>query len=186
MYPNLESAFGMMWRFTPMADEYVLEWHSRDLDAVMLEREVAAVAEWKASGTTFHIMRDHPLHNVDILGGMFGILQSTPESKSLRKLEFEKMISDFGSSWRKGVDQNALHAVLAPVAAKDALVHDSYLCQSSLIKGSKQAPWPTQRHSGPNFTLPVEPNFVGNVDFSITKECPQICRPKEHQDWMLC
>lgn len=186
MYPNLESAFGMMWRFAPMADKYVLEWHSRDLDAVMLEREVAAVHEWKESGTTFHAMRDHPYHNIDILGGMFGILQATPQSKAERKLEFEKMISTFGSSWVKGGDQVALRKVLAPVAGKDSMVHDSYNCQSSLMKGSIPAPWPTQRLSGPNFTLPSTPNFVGNTEFAINIECPKKCRPKDHQEWKLC
>jgi len=170
-----------------MADEFVYEWHSRDLDAQILEREVAAVKEWKASGVTFHIMRDHPHHFDDILAGMFGILQATPESKLLRKLEFEKMISVYGSSWQKRDDQRALHGVLAPVAANDSMVHDSYHCQSSsLVKGSMPAPWPTQRISGPNFTEPNEPNFVGNVEFAITFECPESCRPKDHQDWKLC
>lgn len=186
MYPNLETVFGMIWRFAPMADEYVLEWHSRDLDAEMLEREVAAVHEWKASGTTFHIMRDHPYHSIDILGGMFGILQATSDSKRARKLEFEKMMFNFGSKWAKGRDQTALGKVLAPVAAKDSMVHDSYNCHTKLMKGTKPAPWPTQRLSGPNFTLPSSPNFVGNTNSSINIECPESCRPKDHQDWKLC
>ncbi len=32
-----------------MADPYVDEWHSRDLDAWMLPREVDAVNEWKST-----------------------------------------------------------------------------------------------------------------------------------------
>ena len=68
------------------------------------------------------------------------------------------------------------------------MVHDSYLCNSKFIKGSHPAVFPTQRISGPNFTLPKTRNFVGNnkVFPSIDKVCPQECRPKEHQDWKLC
>ena len=40
-----------------MADFYVEEFHSRDLDAIILAREVAAVAQWKKTKYTFHLMR---------------------------------------------------------------------------------------------------------------------------------
>jgi hypothetical protein len=40
-------------------------------------------------------------------------------------------------------------------AVNDSLVHDSYFCQSSsFLRGSITMPFPTQRVSGPNFTLP--------------------------------
>ncbi len=64
--------FGMMWRFAPMVDPLVDEWHSRDLDSRPSEREWAAVDDWLRSGSTFHVMRDHTHHWVTILGGMFG------------------------------------------------------------------------------------------------------------------
>jgi len=64
----------MLWRFAPMADEYVAEWHSRDLDATILEREVSAVQEWKKTNYTFHIMRDNPGFNfTNILQAAFFI-----------------------------------------------------------------------------------------------------------------
>ena len=50
-------------------------------------------------------MRDHPNHGVDILGGMFGIAQSSPESKEQRLREFNEMILKFGPKWAKGHDQ---------------------------------------------------------------------------------
>ena len=28
-FPSLEKSFGMLWRFAPMADAYVEQWHSR-------------------------------------------------------------------------------------------------------------------------------------------------------------
>jgi hypothetical protein len=64
--------FGMMWRFTPMADPTVSEWHCRDLDSRVSEREWAAVKDWKESNKTFHVMRDHTHHATTMLGGMFG------------------------------------------------------------------------------------------------------------------
>jgi len=37
----------MVWRFAPMADPLVSEWHSRDLDSSISAREVAAVIDWR-------------------------------------------------------------------------------------------------------------------------------------------
>ena len=56
-HPGLEKAFGPLWRYAPMADFYVEEWHARDLDAIILAREVAAVGLWKKTNYTFHLMR---------------------------------------------------------------------------------------------------------------------------------
>ena len=50
-------------------------------------------------------MRDHYWHAEEILGGMFGIAQSTMESKRERLREFDEMISKYGSKWQKGQDQ---------------------------------------------------------------------------------
>ena len=164
--------------------DWCQEWHSRDLDATMLEREVDAVKEWRNTDAGFHIMRDNPYHNTAILGGMFGVRQNTPERKKARLEEFWTMIRNYGSHWSKGVDQGALAMVVAPHAATDSMVHDSYLCKSSLGKGSIPAAWPTRRQ---HFEDPSVPNFVGNTgDFSISNECPVECRPKDHQDWTTC
>ena len=52
---------------------------------------------------------------------------------------------------------------------------------------AQQVAFPTQRISGPDFSLPNEPNFVGNTgDFAIAIECPEDCRPTDHKDWKLC
>ncbi|HPC77997.1 MAG TPA: hypothetical protein PK811_06665, partial [bacterium] len=44
----------------------------RDTDSRLNPREADAVEEWIESGKSFHIMRDHPQHNVPICGGMWG------------------------------------------------------------------------------------------------------------------
>ena len=180
----------MLWRFAPLADDFVLEWHSRDLDAHILPREVAAVDEWKKTNYTFHIMRDNPAHGTNFMGGMFGVCQDLPENKEARRKEFDRMIEEYGQGWTKGRDQIALAIVLTASAFNDSLVHDSYLCVSDLyMKGAKSAAFPTQRVSGPNFTLPnpIEPNFVGNTgNYAINEKCPVECRPETHKDWILC
>jgi hypothetical protein len=178
-----------MWRFAPMADDYVLEWHSRDLDSTIIPREVAAVEEWRKTNLSFHVMRDNPVHGTSMLGGMFGILQNTDVRKISRRDDFNKMIRGHSSLWDKGYDQSALTLVVAPHAENDTLAHDSYLCQSTFISGSIIVPFPTQRLSGPNFTKPKSevPNFVGNTgNYAIDKVCPVACRPKNHSDWKLC
>ena len=58
-----------MWRFLPMFDPLVDTFVSRDLDAEIIARETAAVQQWLVSNYTFHVMRDHHLHNVPILAG---------------------------------------------------------------------------------------------------------------------
>ena len=51
------------WRFIPMLDSKVQEFHSRDLDSLPTEREVLAVKEFSLNDNfQFHIMRDHRQH----------------------------------------------------------------------------------------------------------------------------
>jgi hypothetical protein len=54
---------------------------------------------------TFHIMRDNPAHGTNIMGGMFGVRQGHPESKGVRKSEFDRMLEEYGKGWFKGQDQ---------------------------------------------------------------------------------
>jgi hypothetical protein len=63
---------GTIWRFAPMADPTVVEWHSRDLDSRASIREWEAVKDWKKRNKTYHIMRDNKGHGWLILAGMFG------------------------------------------------------------------------------------------------------------------
>jgi len=45
---------------------------SRDSDTYIIDRELAAVQEWMSSNEhTFHVMRDHPYHCIEILGGTY-------------------------------------------------------------------------------------------------------------------
>jgi len=61
---------GMFWRFFAAENADIMI--SRDTDSRLSLRERAAVDEWLASDKNFHIMRDHPYHKTEILGGMWG------------------------------------------------------------------------------------------------------------------
>ena len=169
-----------------MADSLVDEWHSRDLDAKMIQREVDAVEEWKESNATIHIMRDHPQHGWPILGGMIGMKQDTATSKRDAFFEFRNMAADnYGNVWEKGNDQHALNKFVAPRAKYEALIHDSYLCNNkNLLKGATTVPFPTQRMMEENVTVP---NYVGNFGHAgIDDVCPVECRPNKYKDWAFC
>lgn len=54
-------------------DKLVDTFMSRDADSPIIPREEDAVREWLSGDRIFHIMRDHPLHCVSILGGLWGV-----------------------------------------------------------------------------------------------------------------
>ena len=109
----------MFWRFLPASDTDVDYMLSRDADSRLNKREKAAVDAWVSSGLGFHIMRDHPLHATEILGGMWG-------AKGGAVPNMRRMISDYvkGNFWQ--VDQNFLKEKIYPMVEKDSMVHDPF------------------------------------------------------------
>ncbi len=95
-----------------MSDEQVSEWHSRDLDSHISLREATAVAEWAASNRSYHIMRDHPFHSVEILGGMFGMRRTSANAATLRDALTAMLNASRGLTVR-GVDQEKRNATCA-------------------------------------------------------------------------
>merc|ERR1719336_1562462 len=77
-----------------------------------------------------------------------------------------------------GPDQGFLKRYLWPWAKWSAVSHDSYFCRQF----ARTSPFPSRRKNDTN-------NFVAAVveagDF-LTKPCPAVCRPKDHQDWVTC
>ncbi len=129
---------GMFWRFSAIADPEVDIMISRDTDSRLTLREKAAVDDWLSSGKLFHIMRDHPWHKFQVLGGMWGarkpILQDINELMD---------IYDKRSFYQ--VDQNFLKEVVFPRVAYSVHTHDEFFAK---------APFPTKR---------VGLEFVGQV-----------------------
>jgi hypothetical protein len=131
---------GMFWRFYACEDSDVMI--SRDTDSRLSFREKNAVDEWLESNKDFHIMRDHPYHTTEILGGMWGCRNGI-----LR--DIKKLIEDYhkGDFWQ--VDQNFLREKIYPLVVNQSIIHDSYLKYNT---DSKK--FPTER---------INKEFVGDV-----------------------
>ncbi|KAK4298398.1 hypothetical protein Pmani_029249 [Petrolisthes manimaculis] len=176
-----EALVGKMWRFLPMADPLVSEFLVRDIDSVILPREVAAVNQWLANSTALvHIMRDHPSHNGLILAGMWG------GSRTRGGAKLTSMLAAM-ARWPPrdlwDYDQALLRREVWPEVLDSLLAHDSYFCANPHFQSHhRSAPFPTRRKGR---------YFVGwgplrNHELPSISICPHQCRPPDHQDWTLC
>ena len=120
---------GMFWRFYAAVDPEVDVMISRDTDSRLSEREKAAVDDWMNSGKGFHIMRDHPYHRTEILGGMFGIKKNTINNLYDLLENYNK-----GDFWQ--ADQNFLREKVYPLIYNNSKVHDPFF---------ENKPFPTNR-----------------------------------------
>ena len=108
---------GMFWRFFAAEDADIMI--SRDSDSRLNNREKAAVEQWIKSDKNFHIMRDHPYHATEILGGMWGV--KSPILKNIRN-----MIKEYSKGNFYQVDQNFLREKVYPLVKHSAMVHDEF------------------------------------------------------------
>lgn len=131
---------GMFWRFYACEDSDVMI--SRDTDSRVSTREKLAVEEWLNSDKDFHIMRDHPWHTTEILGGMWGCRNGILKGITKNISEYKK-----GNFWQ--VDQNFLREIIYPNVKDNCFVHDSFF---SYDKNSKKFP-----------SVRVNREFVGDV-----------------------
>lgn len=129
---------GMFWRFYPASDEDVDVVIVRDCDSRVNKREKEAVMEWLDSDKGFHIMRDHPWHTTEILGGMWGSKKGV--IKNMKELIDDYIKGDF---WQ--VDQNFLKEKIYPIVKNNSLVHDEFF---------EKKPFPSSR---------VDKFFVGQA-----------------------
>lgn len=77
-------------RFFPADENGVERIICRDTDSRLSPREAAAVREWEAAGTDFHVMRDHPYHSIPILAGMWGVVGGKLNGIAQASKEFVK------------------------------------------------------------------------------------------------
>lgn len=110
---------GMFWRFLSASDPLVEVMLSRDTDSRLNKREKEAVDEWLKSDKTFHIMRDHPYHGTEILGGMWG-------AKRGCIADIGTLIDNYvkGDFWQ--VDQNFLRDIIYNKVKDTCMVHDEF------------------------------------------------------------
>jgi protein O-GlcNAc transferase len=120
---------GMFWRFFDASDLSVDVMISRDTDSRLNSREASAVKEWLYSNKKFHIMRDHPYHRTEILGGMWGV-------RSHYLGDMNNLINQYvkGNFWQ--VDQNFLKEVVYPIVKNNCMVHDEFF---------EKKPFPSKR-----------------------------------------
>ena len=111
---------GMFWRFFAAEDADIMI--SRDTDSRLSLREKAAVDEWLASDKDFHIMRDHPYHATEILGGMWGCRNGILVGVIKAIDEYDR--GSFDNKYQ--VDQNFLREILYPLVKNRAMVHDEF------------------------------------------------------------
>ena len=111
---------GMFWRFFAADGDNVMI--SRDTDSRLGLREKAAIEAWLKSDKDFHIMRDHPYHATEILGGMWGARNGI--LKGIVKLIEDYDTGDFDQKYQ--VDQNFLREIIYPIVRDNSIVHDEF------------------------------------------------------------
>ena len=115
---------GMFWRFSAIADPDVSVMLSRDTDSRLTKREAMAVNHWLRTDKLFHVMRDHPEHNTEILGGMWGARKPILQ-------DMVQLISAYnkGDFWQ--VDQNFLREIIWPRVAYTTCTHDPFFLKTN-------------------------------------------------------
>eukprot|EP00095_Tigriopus_kingsejongensis_P001459 maker-scaffold288_size220435-snap-gene-0.9 protein:Tk01459 transcript:maker-scaffold288_size220435-snap-gene-0.9-mRNA-1 annotation:"hypothetical protein DAPPUDRAFT_96285" len=179
---NVTLVHPLLWRFLPAMDPQVEVMFSRDLDSRISDREVAAVEEFLNSTATFHVMRDHPAHSSEVMGGTWGAKLNLERSKFFATMK--RILKGSNMKRQGGYDQSVMNRHMWPWVRPISMAHDSYLCQ----RYPSSRPFPTQRVPGPEIG-----NFVGSVighNHTIhaqpSNHCPMACRPALHQDWIYC
>ena len=127
-YDSHSKHFGQTWRFLVADNEECDRWIVRDTDDRMSIRTLQAVLDWIWTGRSFHIMRDHVLHDGLILAGLFGGVKGClGDGVKMEDLlaEYLSKPDDFGS------DQEFLATVVFPRIRNSFVVHDDYLDQHS-------------------------------------------------------
>ena len=112
---------GMFWRFLAAEDADIAIF--RDCDSRLSERELLAVNDWISGTKSFHIMRDHPQHSTQVMGGMWGVQnRKFAHIRALIRAYYAGEMKDYGY----GIDQNWLKEMWAPYIQHDCIVHDEF------------------------------------------------------------
>ena len=110
MFGNMTHFFPLNWRFLPIVDPQVDILLVRDLDSHISKREVMAVGEFLNSSYDFHVMRDHPNHDIQMLGGTWGVKRTKKVRQELLT-SLKKMLKDpkfYATRQKAGPDQQIL------------------------------------------------------------------------------
>jgi hypothetical protein len=116
-----EDFSAMMWRFRAVLIPGVTRVIFRDTDSRLSLREKNLVDCWVESKVSLHVIRDHPLHTLPILGGMWGC-QGAAALTTIGKLL--PLVRDFQPQY--GVDQEFLAAHVYSAFRTELYVNDAF------------------------------------------------------------
>ncbi|MTD38005.1 tetratricopeptide repeat protein [Erwinia sp. CPCC 100877] len=162
-----------MWRFLVMDDKTVERFIIRDADALISERESAAVKEWISSGKCFHHMRDYFTHTDLMLAGMWGGINGIFP-------RLYPMMQDFVRKYNGNIrftDQAFLRKVLWPTVRKSLLSHDEIFGFHQPVSWPKHEAirWNIDNfHVGSNISYSKIGNTSCLPDGEIQKVCLEI------------
>lgn len=104
------------WRFLSLRESGYDYYIFRDVDSRPCAREVNAVRQWMVSNRPYHVMRDHPYHNVAMLAGLWGCTERGAEM--IRHVIPDRLEGDFYQ-----VDQQFLARKVWRIARRDVMSH---------------------------------------------------------------
>jgi tetratricopeptide (TPR) repeat protein len=113
---------GYFRRFLPLSDPGVKRFIVRDCDSRVSAAEAKLVADWVTSGYSFHVIRDHILHNDLILAGLWGGRADC----DIDVLDLLRRYFRLGPTNKYGHDQRMLATMVWPQIRSHCLVHDKY------------------------------------------------------------
>ena len=112
--------FPMTWRFLPLIDPTVDRLLPRDSDSHISSREVTAVRQWmNDSKKTFHLMRDHMWHCVEILGGFWGV--KINQNRHAINVQATRLFYHVDHKMEYVFDQTLLTQYIWPLAINDSV-----------------------------------------------------------------
>ncbi|XP_015785311.1 uncharacterized protein LOC107362707 isoform X2 [Tetranychus urticae] len=154
------SYHGMFWRFFVADDVNVERFIIRDADSMPIQREIDAINQWIQDKTMFHVMRDHPQHAIEILGGMWGSLVN-PTVLNITQLYGRALKAGYSALDGRGPDQGFLQKYVWPIAKTIMTCHASYRWKWVDNRGCKDFPTPR-----------VGKSFIGEIVGDYGKNIP--------------
>lgn len=171
----------------------------RDLDSEIYEREKSAVNEWLLETSyAFHIMRDNAVHDIEMLGGMWGLasnrlslLDRIRIANALLPSDDPMKVDKFYKTYANRGDQLFLTHHIWPIARQNSIAHDSYTCLwSRYIYRAETRPFPTRKQHPNCFVGCSKPCCKDKAEYQVDptkfRQCPHACRPSKHPDWLFC
>lgn len=132
-HPNVKLIFtdykndtAKMCRFLPIDDPDVELMIVRDADSRVYFRDETSVRDFMSSSKLFHIIRDHRVHTIPILGGLWGAKKGCFDFKIKDALEYFFQNITPKEKCEYEDDQNFLRKMIYPSVLDNALIQDEY------------------------------------------------------------